>query len=156
MIDHKLLTGPLFDLATVPTCTSTSDSSIANNLSSRLLHAARTRTRNPPYLVRRGGGIKVKPPKTEESLSPKLANSSEKVPAPASQSHDISPKEIALNLDEEWQSREWTNDEDMLFARLIVVRLRKFNARDKRAVRVLTSSRFCSVTSTGVTCIHDQ
>lgn len=49
---------------------------------------------------------------------------------------------LAVNTDsnslpsatDEWQNKEWANDEDMLFARLIVVRLKKFNARDKRVV----------------------
>jgi hypothetical protein len=36
---------------------------------------------------------------------------------------------------EEWQqNQEWSNDEDMLFARLIVLRLRKFPSKDNRKV----------------------
>uniref|UniRef100_A0AC34QHZ1 MADF domain-containing protein n=1 Tax=Panagrolaimus sp. JU765 TaxID=591449 RepID=A0AC34QHZ1_9BILA len=97
------------------------------------------RIRNPPYLVRRGGGLKVKPvtsKKPESSLFTSCPS-----PRTVSESSDSSrkqekPRDAIL---EEFSGKEWANDEDMLFARLVVVRLKKFAAKERRGIRARIS-----------------
>ncbi|KAE9551375.1 hypothetical protein FO519_005406 [Halicephalobus sp. NKZ332] len=102
--------------------------------------ARQTRIRNPPYLVRRGGGLKVKPPSIPRGIPPFPSSSS---PRSLSESSDSS-RNLKLDKDrdsilEEFLGKEWTNDEDMLFARLIVVRLKKFAAKERRGIRAKIS-----------------
>jgi hypothetical protein len=103
--------------------------------------------RNPPYLVRRGGGIKVKPDSNNVlsafkplaktmsvgGLIPQL-NSPGRTSLQLTQSVGLA-SETKTGL-EEWKGQEWSNDEDMLFARLIVLRLRKFSLKENRKVRL--------------------
>ncbi|KAI6242652.1 MADF domain-containing protein [Aphelenchoides fujianensis] len=115
------------------------------------------RQRNPPYLVRRGGGMKLKPdsglstPTTPVdrnrglsafrplaktmSVGGALNGLAARTPVqqPAACDRD------AASLLEEWRAVEWSNDEDACFARLVVVRLRKFAAKEKRNIRARIS-----------------
>lgn len=108
----------------------------------------KTKQRNPPYLVRRGGGIKVKAESGVErpvlsafkplaktmsvgGLMTQINNSSNRANLQLTQS-------VGLATDsklDEWQTQEWSNDEDMLFAKLIVLRLKKFPSKDNRKVK---------------------
>uniref|UniRef100_A0A914CPY0 MADF domain-containing protein n=1 Tax=Acrobeloides nanus TaxID=290746 RepID=A0A914CPY0_9BILA len=138
LIDHKMLSSQLFEMANASV--NEEGASGSNPFNSRLLHSrSRIRSHNPPYLVRRGGGIKVKPIQKIDEMSLSIckipANVTEKPIATVQAYADSNTphKESSGNiLGDEWQTREWANDEDMLFARLIVIRLRKFNGRDKR------------------------
>uniref|UniRef100_A0AC34EZR0 MADF domain-containing protein n=1 Tax=Panagrolaimus sp. ES5 TaxID=591445 RepID=A0AC34EZR0_9BILA len=100
-----------------------------------------SRTRNPPYLVRRGGGLKVK---QQSSTGKNKQNSSDFLAAsPRSLSESSMNEQTLRKLDkeclEEFFSKEWANDEDMLFARLVVVRLKKFAAKERRGIRARIS-----------------
>lgn len=74
--------------------------------------------------------MKVKPDKKiEENLK---LNFDKPILSASADSNSQSTKDS--NVADEWQNKEWANDEDMIFGRLIVVRLKKFNGRDKRVV----------------------
>ncbi|CAD5210341.1 unnamed protein product [Bursaphelenchus okinawaensis] len=95
---------------------------------------ANSRNRNPPYLVRRGGGIKIKQERTAEVRGFKPLAKTMSVGVNQATNllnlNGISDKDLA---DE--RLPEWTTDEDVLFARLVAVRLKKFGAKDKRIIR---------------------
>lgn len=140
---------------------------LARNLSQ--WSSGRPRFRNPPYLVRRGGGIKVKQPSAlssgplNSSLKPLgktlsvggipfggafHANTSIGSPQPTdcrqvTSSSNASASSPALpttsSSSSDWLSGDASNDEDALFARLVVVRLKKFTGKDKRAIRARIS-----------------
>lgn len=97
-----------------------------------------SRNRNPPYLVRRGGGIKIKQERVQDSafsafkpLAKTMSVGGLSQLNMGNVNTNIADREN-LNLDERG---EWTTDEDVLFARLVAVRLKKFAAKDKRLVR---------------------
>jgi len=115
------------------------------------------RQRHPPYLVRRGGGAKYKRSlSTSTPTMVSVANNGDTCPhellhdahtdikrfigretGEHLQDEDAATRLQAeeLTLEEDKRSAEdWMNDEDLLFARLIVVRLRKLNTKDRRAV----------------------
>ena len=109
---------------------------------------SRVRTRNPPYLVRRGGGIKYRncsrqqnttqtfasPTQSDTLLLPKVLEKTFSGEFAGPKSADGDQASTFPNFGEEWNRLNWGDDEDLLFARLIVVRLRRFNAKDRRLV----------------------
>jgi hypothetical protein len=100
--------------------------------------------RNPPYLVRRGGGQKVKPQTGKKQNSSDFIVSSPRSLSESSMNEQQQQQGQQLRkLDkeslEEFFSKEWANDEDMLFARLVVVRLKKFAAKERRGIRARIS-----------------
>ncbi|KAI1720142.1 alcohol dehydrogenase transcription factor myb/SANT-like domain-containing protein [Ditylenchus destructor] len=147
------------------------------------LRQTRTRLRNPPYLVRRGGSVKVKSPNQPINSEPSLTLSHSNntvakqlkalkkslsitsTPGIGTATASITPSPLGMSsidgqslglmnqlqtlagsavfgMDHsDWlgspkhggKDVEW--DEDLLFARLIVVRLRKFSTKDRRTIR---------------------
>uniref|UniRef100_A0AC35GJW4 MADF domain-containing protein n=1 Tax=Panagrolaimus sp. PS1159 TaxID=55785 RepID=A0AC35GJW4_9BILA len=101
--------------------------------------------RNPPYLVRRGGGQKVKPQTGKKQNSSDFIVSSPRSLSESSMNEQQQQQQgqQLRKLDkeslEEFFSKEWANDEDMLFARLVVVRLKKFAAKERRGIRARIS-----------------
>ena len=93
-----------------------------------------TRVRNPPYLVRRGGGLKVKPPSTLRGVPFPSSSSPRSLSESSDSSRTMKTEKDRDSILEEFLGKEWTNDEDMLFARLVVVRLKKFAAKERRGV----------------------
>ncbi|CAD5215139.1 unnamed protein product [Bursaphelenchus xylophilus] len=93
-----------------------------------------SRNRNPPYLVRRGGGIKIKqerPSGDARGFKPLVKTMS------VGGNHASNLLNLNGTPEKEGDDRlpEWTTDEDVLFARLVAVRLKKFGAKDKRIIR---------------------
>ncbi|KAI6186195.1 MADF domain-containing protein [Aphelenchoides besseyi] len=132
--------------------------SMIRNLNASLLPTQQplrpnTRQRNPPYLVRRGGGIKLKPadPNIQSTQStPTDRTRGLSAFRPLSKTMSVggmngnvlqqlnAERDVSLMLDE-LKTAEWSNDEDACFARLVVVRLRKFAAKEKRTIRARIS-----------------
>ncbi|KAI6183952.1 MADF domain-containing protein [Aphelenchoides bicaudatus] len=105
--------------------------------------------RNPPYLVRRGGGMRVKPengverPNVLSAFKPLAKTMSVGGLMSLSNSSTTSTRpnlhltqSVGLERDNkssfEYQAQEL--DEDMLFARLIVLKLKKLSSREKRTI----------------------
>uniref|UniRef100_A0A914I7E9 MADF domain-containing protein n=1 Tax=Globodera rostochiensis TaxID=31243 RepID=A0A914I7E9_GLORO len=111
----------------------------------------------PPYLIRRGFGVAKFRGRAADTFSPDAANSAHKFnvvsmcssPITTTDGYDAANIGNASNSNNNcWKSAmEWADsggsanainsneDEDVLFARLVVARLKKFDAKERRAVR---------------------
>uniref|UniRef100_A0A7E4ZS99 MADF domain-containing protein n=1 Tax=Panagrellus redivivus TaxID=6233 RepID=A0A7E4ZS99_PANRE len=158
-LDAKLLNAIRGVTASSPPTMALRSSSLVSNTSttsaSASASASTSRTRNPPYLVRRGGGLKVKPPSNNNKDLRKLVTPSRDNLGQVSPSRSVSESSTSDTsstrnatmtnaqkidaIEAAFAAKEWANDEDMLFARLVVVRLKKFASKERRGIRARIS-----------------